>query len=239
MATMLFLELRKLSGSLALALCLVAPTLVVLLVGAIALKRPHMDWQFVFEGSTGLWSFFVLPMTITALSALLANIEHAPRAWDHLLALPIHRWQLFTAKAIVLMGMIGLMSLLLAFELRGLGLMLQTFAPSSAPHGPFPWTMAMTLLSKMWAASFFMGMIQLWVALRFRSFVVPLTLGIAGTFIAVAAFNASEAMFVPWAMPVSVVGAEGAHAGPALQLGLIGGIITLIAMTLHLSRREA
>ena len=239
MATMLFLEVRKLKGSLALLLCLVAPTLVTLLVGAVALKRPNMDWHFVFEGATGLWSFFVLPMTITAVSALLANIEHAPRAWDHLLALPIHRWQLFVAKAIVLMAMTGAMSFLLAVELRVLGLILQAFALASAPHGPFPWTMAETLLSKMWAASFFMGIIQLWVALRFRSFVVPLTLGIAGTFIAVAAFNAQEAMFVPWAMPVSVVGAEGAHAGPALEFGLIGGLVTMIAMIVHLSRREA
>jgi hypothetical protein len=127
----------------------------------------------------------------------------------------------------------------LAFELRALGLMLQMIAPANAPHGPFPWIMAQTLLGKMWAASFFMGMIQLWVALRFRSFVVPLTSGIAGTFIAVAAFNAREAMFVPWAMPVSVVGAEGAHAGPALEFGLVGGLVTLIAMIIHLSRREA
>jgi ABC-2 type transport system permease protein len=239
MFTWLRVEALKLKGTLVLLLCLVAPTLVSVLVTLIALRRPSMDWEFVFTGSTGLWSFFVLPMTITALSALLAQIEHGPRAWDHVLALPVQRWQLFSAKAIVLMGLVALMSALMAVELRIAGWALQTLTPTTAPHGAFPWPLATKLLAQMWAASLFMGMIQLWIALRFRSFIAPLTVGLGGTFIAVAAFNAKEAMFVPWAMPVSIVGAHGVNAIPALQMGVAGGLITFALMVIHLSRREA
>ncbi len=239
MLVSLLVEFRKLKGSLITVLCLVAPTLVTTLVLLIALRRPSMDWEFVFTGTTGLWAFFVLPMTVTAISALMAHIEHGPRAWDHMLALPIHRWRMFAAKAIILMIVIGLMSALLAVETRLAGWLLTVISPAAAPNGPFPWALAGELLGQMWAASLFMAMIQLWVALRFRSFVAPLTIGLAGTFIAVAAFNAREAMFVPWAMPVSIVGADGVNALPALQMGLAGGVITLFAMIVHLSRREA
>ncbi|HVV33577.1 MAG TPA: ABC transporter permease [Vitreimonas sp.] len=239
MLTWLSIEARKLKGTLVLLLCGVAPTLVTILVTLISLRRPGMDWHTVLTGSTGLWSFFVLPMTITALSALLAHIEHGPRAWDHLFALPISRWRLFAAKAIVLMALVGGMSLMLALELRVAGGVLQVFGPAAAPRGPFPWREAATLLGEMWAASLCMGMIQLWVALRFRSFVAPLTTGLCGTFVAVAAFNATEAMYVPWAMPVSIVGADGVHAMPALQMGVAGGLITFALMVIHLSQREA
>lgn len=239
MWTSLEVEFRKLKGSLIWVLSLVAPSLVTVLATLIALREPSMEWRFMFTGSSGLWSFFVLPMTITALSALLANIEHGPRAWDHMLALPIQRWRLFAAKAVILTGVVGLMTALLAIELRIVGAAFNTFAPSIAPRGPFPWDLAARILLGMWGASLFMAMIQLWVALRFRSFVAPLTIGLGGTFVAVSAFDAKEAMWVPWAMPVSIVGHDGLNAIPALQLGLTGGAVTLIAMIAHMSRREA
>lgn len=239
MVVSLWMEFRKLKGSLIWLLALVAPTLVTVLATLISLRRPHMDWEFMFTGSTGLWSFFVLPMTLTAISALLAHIEHGPRAWDHVLALPVQRWRLFASKAVILMAVVCLMSALLAIELRIVGALLSAFSPETAPQGPFPWVLAVQLLAGMCGAALFMAMIQLWVALRFRSFVAPLTVGLGGTFVAVSAFDAREAMFVPWAMPVSIVGREGVNALPALQLGLIGGVITLIAMIIHMSRREA
>jgi len=235
----LLVEFRKLKGSLIWLLAFVAPALVTVLVTLIALRRPRMDWEFMFTGSTGLWSFFVLPMTVTAMSALIAHIEHGPRAWDHMLALPIRRWRLFLAKAAILMTVIAVMSAMLAIELYIVGAGFSALAPSIAPQGPFPWLLAFKLLGQMWATALFMAMIQLWVALRFRSFVAPLTVGIAGTFISVAAFDAREAMFVPWAMPVSIVARDGLNAMPALSMGVAGGLITLIAMIAHMSRREA
>ena len=239
MWTSLTVEYHKLKGSLIWLLAFVAPSLVTVLATLIALRRPRMEWEFMFTGSTGLWSFFVLPMTVTALSALLANIEHAPRAWDHMFALPVRRWRMFASKAIILMSVVGVMTALLAIELWIVGALFTAFSPETAPQGAFPWPLAFRILGMMWATSLFMAMIQLWVALRFRSFIAPLTVGLGGTFIAVAAFNAKEAMFVPWAMPVSIVGADGVNAIPAFQFGIVGGVITLLAMIIHMSRREA
>jgi hypothetical protein len=239
MITSLIVEARKLKGSLALVLCLVAPTLVSSFLGLVCLRHATMSWREAMTGTTGLWSFFVLPMTVTALSALVAQIEHGPRAWDHILSLPVPRWRLFAAKAVVVMVLLGLMSVLLAIEIRVVGGLLRAFAPTRSPIGAFPWTYEIQVLTGMWAASLFMTMIQLWVALRFRSFVAPLTLGIGGTFFAVMASGAGEGVYIPWFMPLNIIATDPARASQALQYGVIGGALTFLAMLLHLSRREA
>ncbi len=233
------IELRKLKGTLVVVLCLVAPTLAATLMTLMSIRMHRHPWQEGIGETTGLWAFFVLPMTVTALSALMAHLEHGPRLWDHLLALPIRRWRIYTAKGLVIMILVALMSLLLALEIRAGGLLLHYVFPAKEPTGAFDWGECAKLLGSMWAASLFMVMIQLWVALHFRSFVAPLTVGLAGTFVAVAAMSAKEAIYVPWVMPVSILVGHGARAEQALQLGLIGGLITFALMILHLSRKEA
>ncbi|MDB5430395.1 MAG: transporter [Caulobacter sp.] len=239
MLTTLYVEARKLKGSLVAWLCLAAPTLVAVLLSVIFFRVRVASWTDNLTGATGLWAYFVMPMTITALTILVAQVEHGPRAWDHLLALPVPRWRLFAAKGIVVMGLIALMSVLLALEIRAAGFMVEHVAPKRAPTGVFSWLLLIKLLSAMWGAALFMAMIQLWVALRFRSFVAPLTVGVAGTFFAVAAFGAPETVFVPWVMPVSVIAGDHARHMMAVTLGIGGGILTLLAMMVSLSRREA
>ena len=63
----------------------------------------------------GLWRRHVL--SVTALTALVAHMEHGPRAWDHRRALPVARWKLYAAKAIsviVVVAAISLLNLLLS-----------------------------------------------------------------------------------------------------------------------------
>jgi hypothetical protein len=238
MLTSLRVEIRKLKGSLALTLCLVAPSLVATFLGLLCLRHRLMPWSEAMDGTTGLWSFFILPMSITALATLIAQIEHGPRAWDHILSLAVPRWRLFLAKSILLMGAVALMSALLAIEIWLVDGLLHALAPGRAPTGPFPWPQAGRLLGGMLGASLFLAMVQLWVSLRYRSFVPGLTLGVAGTFFAVMASALSEGVYIPWMMPLNILSEHADRGRLALLLGLSGGMLTLIAMTLHLSRRE-
>jgi len=84
-----------------------------------------------------------------------------------------------------------------------------------------------------------MCVIQLWTALRFRSFVPPLVLGIVGTFIAVAAASAREGAYFPWLMPLHILSTDLAMQRMALMIGAAGGIGAMLAMLFDLSRREA
>jgi lantibiotic transport system permease protein len=236
---MILIELKKLKGTLIVPLCIVAPSVVAVAMGLICVRQPFSTWKDVMQGGIGLWAYFMLPMSVTALSVLMASVEHRGGMWDHLLALPIARWRIFAAKAVVMMLVMAAMSVLLAIEIRVVGSLIESFFPRKAPTGAFPWVAMFEGLGAMWLASLFVCMLQLWVALHFRSFVVPLMMGLSGTFVTVVAVGARESVFVPWVMPVSVLISDGTRATQAVTLGLSGGCITLALMMWHLSRQEA
>ncbi len=83
-----------------------------------------------------------------------------------------------------------------------------------------------------------MSMIQLWVALRVTNFIVPVTLGIAGTFVAVMASGAEEGIYFPWLMPLKLLVDDSGQLSPAFTYGVAGGLAVLALMMIDMSRRE-
>ena len=230
-------EALKLRHSLALLLVSAAPIFVMVICVLIGL---HGDQAMPLDryGQTGaaFWAFAMLPMTVTALSVLMAQMEHGPKTWDHLLALPGARRWLFLAKALVMLALVAAMSVWL-YALLLLG---AEFVAAIHPvTGNLDAMLLRDTLAKMAAASMLMCVIQLWTALRFKSFVPPLVLGIVGTFIAVAAASAREGAYFPWLMPLHILSSEAAMQRMALWIGAAGGIAALAAMLTDLSRREA
>ena len=230
-------EALKLRHSLALLLVTSAPIFVMVICVLIGL---HGDKPMPLDryGMTGaaFWAFAMLPMSVTALSVLMAQMEHGPKTWDHLLALPGARRWLFLAKALVMLVLVAGMSL----WLYGLLLMGAQFVGMvHAVTGTLDAMLLRDTLAKMVAASVLMCVIQLWAALRFKSFVPPLVLGIIGTFIAVAAASAREGAYFPWLMPLHILSTEAEMQRMALWIGASGGLAALIAMLTDLSRREA
>jgi lantibiotic transport system permease protein len=112
--------------------------------------------------------------------------------------------------------------------------------PEVAPAGALDIGLHARTLAMMWASSLLLIAVQLWVALRFASFVPGLVLGIAGTFFAVVATGAQEGVLMPWQMPVNMVssGKEAWRVPIALSLGSLGGLAAFALMLIHLSRRE-
>lgn len=231
-------ELLKLRRSLVLLLCLAAPSCVVVLATLIAVRaeRPT-DLATFAMGTPAIWAFAMLPLAITALSVLLAQMEHGPRTWLHLLTLPGARPGVFLAKALVMLALIAGMSVLM-----WAGILLggaTVAALRSDATGAIDSAALAALLGRMAAATTLVAMLQLWVALRFRSFVPPLVFGIAGTFAAIAATSAKEGIYFPWLMAVNMLTTEPGRQATALLLGGAGGIAVLAAMLVHLGRREA
>lgn len=224
-------EIRKLRGTLALLLCVVAPLLVAIVAVLIAARQGEPDWLALLTNAFGLWAYLALPMTITALSALVAQVDHGARIWDHLFALPVPRGAILLAKVITLTLLVGIMSVLLAMAVFALG----TLAGAA---GPLPLAEAARMPGMQWAASLMVAVVQLWVALRFRSFVAPVALGFAGTFLVVAAMGAPEAIVLPWAMPLATLEVPGGNPAVALVAGLGGGLLLLPVMIRHLARRD-
>jgi lantibiotic transport system permease protein len=239
MIALLRTEWRKLGGSLALLFALCAPALPGLLaVLAMATNQRSPAWASIIgQFALPLWTLFLLPMCLAVFSTLVAQIEYRGRGWDHLLALPIARWRVFTAKALVVLAAVALMSvLMIVFALAGAsagGLL-----SGRMPVGPLLWASWATHLGQVLVAGLLMTALQLWAAMRFANFVVPLGVGVGGTLVAlaVAITQTDQADWFPWVLPFRVAVARDPSAAVAFGGG--AGLVVLVAMVIDLSRRS-
>lgn len=237
--TALAVEAYKLRRSLALLLALIAPLLIAVFMFFNLLRMGKaMPWSMALQSSAAIWAFFMLPMTVTALTTLVANTEHGPRAWDHLRALPNPRWHLYAAKAACVLGVVLLMSVALALLTPLSVLMAGWLKPAIAASGNLDVTGYLVLLGRIFLAAWLLVAVQLWIALRYASFVPALAVGIGGTFFAVVATSAKVGVVLPWQIPVNQLASDPARAQLTLALGFAGGLIALAVMTWHLGRRE-
>ena len=239
-ATALAVEAYKLKRSLALLLAAIAPLLIAVFIFFNLLRQERViPWEQSLQGSSAIWAFFMLPMSVTALTALIAHTEHGPRAWDHLRALPLPRWHLYAAKAACTLGVVVIMSLALALltfvAVKAAG----WFKPEIASMGTPDIAGYLLTLGRMFLSAWLLVAVQLWIALRFSSFVPGLATGIGGTFFAVVATAAKIGVVLPWQIPVNQLVTEPLwRAQLSLALGFAGGCVVLTLMVWRMSRRE-
>ena len=176
-------EAIKLRRSLALLLVVVAPALIAVFIFANMLRNGGraMPWEMVLQTSAAIWAFFMLPMSVTALAALVAHTEHGPRAWDTLRALPVPRWHLYAAKAVGVLALVMVMSVLLAGMTVAAVNAAAWIKPAIAPTGSPDVVAYLGLLGRIFLAGWLLVAVQLWIALRFASFAPALATGIGGT----------------------------------------------------------
>jgi len=238
-ATALAVEACKLRRSLALLLAAVAPLLIAsfLFFNMLRLGKP-MPWALTLQSSAAIWAFFMLPMSVTALTALVAHTEHGPRAWDYLRALPLPRWHLYAAKAVCVLAVVAAMSLLLAMLSLGAVHAAGLLKPAVAASGTPDIAGYLVLLGRIFLAAWLLVAVQLWIALRYASFVPALATGIGGTFFAVVATSAKVGVVLPWQIPVNQLASDPARAQLALALGCVGGAVAFLAMLWRLDRRD-
>ena len=232
-------ECLKLKRSLVLLLCASAPAMVAL-ISILALTRRDQSgpWMMFSASAAGIWAFFMLPMTVTALTVLMAQIEHVPKSWNHLLSLPVPRWRIYAAKVVVVLLLVAAMTVGLWLAVPFAGVTAETLKTGQQLTGSYDWLGMAQLLARMAASAVLLAALQLWTALRFRSFVPPLVLGIAGTFVGVAATGSEHGIWFPWLIPTNALATDPARADLALGIGATGGILVIALMLADLSRKE-
>jgi ABC-2 type transport system permease protein len=240
MLNVLISEFAKLRRSLVLLLCAAAPALVALLIALMFHQKegPDQPWALYLLSASAIWGFFMLPMAVTALTILVAQLEHGPRFWNHLLALPVRRASFFAAKIAAVVLLVAAMTLALFALVPALGWLADTAQPARSLTGAVDLTHFGIVLARMFGGALLLVTVQLWAALRFRSFVPPLVLGIGGTFVAVVATGSSWGPYFPWLIPTNQLASNPANAQLALTVGIIGGLVVAAAMLIDLSRRE-
>lgn len=240
MLAVLSVEIRKLNRSLAALLAVAAPSLIAIFTFFNLLRgKAAQPWEMWMVSSIGVWAFFMLPMSVTALTALVAHMEHGPKSWDHLRSLPLPRWRLYAAKAVMVLAVVAVMSVATLILTWGAVMLATAIKPNLTPTGALDVALYATTMGKVFLAAILMVAIQLWIALRFSSFVPALVVGIGGTFFSVVATSAKAGVFFPWQMPVNMlVSNEAWRVNTALGLGCGLGLVVLALAVAHLARRE-
>jgi len=262
-----FVELIKLKRSKIMFVCFAGPALVALLFFALQASGADLKvWPFYYFAGYTAWATFMMPLTATIIATLMAQLEHGPKTWAHILALPVPKWRLFAAKAIVTLGLIAFMSLLTGAFLTFGGWLAGYLNPEHKLMDPAPFAalaetmmgdedqmfgdMDMMLLVKNWKmvvlerlayiylAGFLLIAVQLWAAFRFRNFLIPMALGIGGGFVAIFAQASQYGIYFPWLMPFNTLGFMPEKVQMALSLGLFGGLGVMLLMLLDMGRMQ-
>ena len=241
-------EALKLRGTLALWMSLVAPLAIVALV-VLQLALGHMAKQAPFTpeeawsryglGVLTLWAFLMMPLFVTLQSALLAGLEHGNHQWKHLFALPLPKGVHYLSKLVALTGMLGLAMLVLFAMIPLGGWMLSTLQPRLGIAGAPPLGTIARDLSAIFAAGLLIVALHTWIALRWRSFTVAVSIGMVATVAGFLIMQSKDYGYLyPWSMPVSAVAGHGLHMAFVVKAGLVGGALVTAAGLWNFVRRE-
>lgn len=187
MINLLEVEIRKLRGSLVLLLVAVPPLLPgVMIALAMATNDKTAQWdQLIGQLTLPLWAMFLNPSLIATVATLMGQIEYKTNSWSFTLVQPHFRWQVFAIKLGILIGLHGLMMVLAVAGAILAGASVG-WVFGNMPTGAVPWRESGDFVISMMMGSLAILVIQLWVALRWNNFILPLAIGIGGTLIQLA-----------------------------------------------------
>lgn len=241
-------EALKLRGTLALWMCLIAPlaiaALVVLQLGLRDIAKPasftpEESWIRYALAAETLWAFLMMPLFITLQSALLAGLEHGNHQWKHLFALPVPKGVHYLGKLFALTAMLALAMLVLFALIPAGGWLLSLLQPKLGIAGAPPLGTIARDLSAIFTAGLLITALHTWIALRWRSFTVAVSIGMVATVAGFLVMQSRDYGYLyPWSMPISALAGEGVHMGFVVRAGLIGGVLVTIAGLWDFVRRE-
>lgn len=232
-------ELTKLKGSLVILLLLGPPVMMVIMVpAAILTGNSAEDWILLSMGAAAIWAYLLMPLTMTALTALVAGLEHQSGGWTWTLAQPAPKALVFAVKAAVCVLLMAAMSAGIALAILAGGLIAEGVSSDVVLAGDPPFGFLALLLAKMLIASLLALAIQFAVAHAFSAFAIPIIVGIGGTFVAVVATAAQSGIYIPWLLAVNMMATDPARADQAMHTGLLGGLIVFSLSSLWLARRD-
>ncbi len=238
--TLIRVEMLKLRRSLALLMLLVCPLLVVLLNTGMLLKGGMLHksgtWQGFWLGNLALWCYFMLPLYIALVTALLNGQEHKSHAWRLMLTLPLLPGQLYLAKALLAWGFVLGANACLLLLCHAVLWLIATLVPGLPPLPDFP---AALSLFKVAIACLPVVVIQHAVSWRFANVVAPLALGVGATMGIIQLGSSSYWVYFPWSYALMAAnGGSAALQTQALLLAAVVGVVAYLASAFWLGRRE-
>jgi ABC-2 type transport system permease protein len=198
-------------------------------------------WQGLVQNAHVLWSLLMLPLFVTLQMGLLANIEHANKAWKLLYAQPLPRWSVYAAKQAISLTLIALSMAMLVGVMFLSGKVLEIINPAFRFEQPFPWQTVLLATAVAYLASWLIVAFHLWFSIRVPSFVASMAVGIVGTVAAVLVIQSEKySPYYPWTLAgTSAMRVfNGESYTTSLIIGVAGGLVIALLGCWDASRRE-
>jgi hypothetical protein len=235
------IELLKTKRSLALLMMFLSP-LMVLLVNILLLLNNKGEfigekgWSMYWMQNYAMWGYFMMPLYIALITALLNGIEHRSNGWRFMMSLPIKQKDLFLAKLILAwLYLLGASVVLFLSVLLSI-FCLDAFGITGADMLSFE--VSQKLIYTM-VAGLAILTIQHIVSWRWKNIVAPLGLGVVATMSIMQFSHSKYWHFNPWTYTLMTTNGA-APTGQTLALVYSLAItfsLTLIAL-FWLGRRE-
>ena len=235
-------ELLKIRRSLALLMMLAIPLVVLLLNFAMLVKRNEIGqidertWFFYWNGNTGMWSYFMLPLYMALITGLLSGQEHKNQTWRLMLTLPVSQLQLFVVKGILAWLFVVASTLIL---MTGTALSVGALVLAGASmEGAFPVEL-LTMLGKVALTCLPVLVIQHAISWRFQNLVLPLAVSVVATMGVQPIGSSTYWVWYPWSYPVmAMLGSDVAKQQHAMLLAAVIGVALMAISAVLLGRRE-
>lgn len=149
-------------------------------------------------------AFMMLPLYVIILTNLVAYMEHRQEMWVQLYTLPVSRWNIYFSKQIFVLLLFIAAHVLFIIGTLLTGLLFGLIRPDSGLLQSAPDFALIAELSARTVLSI-LGLLalQFWVSMRFRHFIIPLTIGILG-FVTVSILSPqwTHIYWIPYAHPI-------------------------------------
>jgi hypothetical protein len=174
----------------------------------------YFKGQYIIKGGVDPWPQFVsmawqtagtllLPLFVVLLTSLIVNVETKSAAWKHLYALPVGRGAVFTSKLMVLLSLNMVALVLFVLLLLGAGTLLGLVKPGLGfqTHQP-PLQTVLWMLAHTFVATLGLLAVQYIVSLYWRSFVVPVGVGMGAVVATIALLKWEHVDKIPYSAPI-------------------------------------
>lgn len=240
MIDLIKIELLKTKRSLALLMMFVCPLMVVLvnvmvLLNSDAQLLTEKTWEVFWLSNYGMWGYFMMPLYIALVTALLNGVEHKSNGWRYLATLPVSQSKIFLAKFILAWFYLIGASLVLFFSIY---LSITVLSWVGYDGGQILRTSVILKIIYACIASLAILTIQHIVSWRWQNIIAPLGLGVLATFSLIQFSSSKYWMYNPWTYTLMTTNAANVNNQAQALISSITITILLLIIGFYWSKKR-
>lgn len=177
--------------------------LILFFKGHVILKAGGTPWPRFIMMNWQTAGTLLLPLFVVLLTSLVVHIETKATAWKHLYALPVGRGAVFVSKLLVVLVLNAVALVLFVALVLGAGALLGVLRPKLGFQTyAVPFEALLWMLGRTYVATLGLLAVQYIVSLLWRSFVVPVGVGMGAVVATIALLSWEHADKIPYAAPL-------------------------------------